>query len=88
MTTNITIFKSPKYSCFHICNIDDAKIIDGICTCSKLIFQHGSNKHPNKTKDKKNTAQRQEIKTNRVVQRQRNHKNKRQKTKNMWKSLI
>jgi len=53
MTTNITIFKSPKYSCFHICNIDDAKIIDGICTCSKLIFQHGSNKHPNKTEDKK-----------------------------------
>jgi len=32
MPTNMTIFKSPKYWCFRICNIDDVKIIDWICT--------------------------------------------------------
>jgi len=45
--TNITIFKSPEYSCLRICNFDDAKVIviDRICTCSKLIFQPESSKH-------------------------------------------
>jgi len=39
--TNMTILKSPKYSCLRICNVDDAKVIviDRICTCSKLTFQ-------------------------------------------------
>ena len=85
--TKITIFMSPKYSCLRICNVDDAKviIIYRICTCSKLIFQPESNKHRTKTGNQKHTAQRREIKTNRVVQRRRNHKNKRKKT---VKSLI
>jgi len=48
--TNMTIFKSPKYSCFRICNVDDAKVIR-ICTCSKLIFQPESNKHRTKTEN-------------------------------------
>ena len=51
--TNMTIFKFPKYSCFRICNVDDAKVIviDRICTCSKLIFQPESNKHHTKTEN-------------------------------------
>ncbi|AES98446.1 cysteine protease, putative [Medicago truncatula] len=81
----MTIFKSPESSCLLICNVDDAKIIviDRICSCSKLIFQPESNKHRTKTGNKKYTAQRWEIKTNRVVQRRRNHKNKLKKTENM-----
>ena len=76
---------SPKYSCLRICNVDDAKVIviDRICTCSKLIFQPESNKHNTKTETQKHTAQRWEIKTNSVVQKRRNHKNKRKKTENM-----
>ena len=83
--TNMTIFMSAEYSCLRICNVDDAKIIviDQICTCSKLIFQPESNKHRTKTGNQKHTAQRREIKTNRVVQRRRDHKNKRKKTENM-----
>jgi len=88
MPTNITISKSPEYSCLRICNVDDAKVIDRICTCSKLIFQPESNKHRTKTGNQKHTAQRWEIKTNKVVQRRQNHKDKQKKTKNMWKSLI
>ena len=84
----MTIFKSSEYSCIQICNVDDVKVIDRICTCSKQIFQPKSNKHHTKKENQKHTIQRQEIKTNRVVQRQRHHKNKRKKTKNMWKSLI
>jgi len=36
--TNMTIFKSPKYSYLRIYNVDDFKVIviDWICTCSKL----------------------------------------------------
>jgi len=85
MPTNMTIFMSLEYSCLPICNVDDAKVIviDRICTCSKLIFQPESNKHRTKTGNQKHTAQRREIKTNRVVQRRRNHKNKRKKTENM-----
>jgi len=66
---NMTIFMSPEYSCLRNCNVDDAKIIviDRICTCSKLIFQPESNKHRIKTGNQKHTAQRREIKTNRVV---------------------
>ena len=33
----MTIFKSLKYSCLRICNVDDVEVIDRICTCSKLI---------------------------------------------------
>jgi len=88
MPTNMTIFKSPEYSCLRICNIDDVKVIDRICTCSKLIFQPESNKHRTKTVNQKNSAQRLEIRTNRVVHRRRNHKNKQKKTKNMWKSPL
>jgi len=39
MHTNMIIFKSLEYSCLQICNVDDAKVIDRICTYSKLIFQ-------------------------------------------------
>jgi len=85
MPTNMTILKSPEYSCLWICNVDDAKVIviDRISTCSKLIFQPESNQHRTKTGNQKHTAQRWEIETNRVVQRRRNHKNKRKKTENM-----
>ena len=57
MPTNMTIFKSPEYSCLRICNVDDAKVIviDRICTCSKLIFQFESNKHRTMTREIKNT---------------------------------
>jgi len=87
MPTNMTIFKSPKYSCFRICNVDDAKVIviDRICTCSKLIFQPESNKHRTKMGNQKHTAQRRKIKTNRVTTKS---QNKRKKTENMVKSLI
>jgi len=75
--TNMTIFKSPKYSCFRICNVDDTKIIviDRICTCSKLIFQPESNKHRTKTENQKHTAQILEIKTNRVTTKSQNKRN-------------
>jgi len=44
--SNMTILKSPEYSCLRICNVDDAKVIviDRICICWKLIFQPESNK--------------------------------------------
>jgi len=38
--------------------------------------------------NQKHTAQRRQIKTNRVVQRRRNHTNKRKKTENMWNHLF
>ena len=83
MPTNMTILKSPEYSCLRICNFDDAKVIviDRICTYSKLTFQLESNKDRTKTENQKHTAQRREIKTNGVVQRRQNHKNKRKKQK-------
>ncbi|KEH43932.1 hypothetical protein MTR_1g105560 [Medicago truncatula] len=59
----MTIFKSPEYSCFRICNVDDVKVIDWICTCSKLIFQPKSIKHSTETGNKKHTAQGRKIKT-------------------------
>jgi len=76
--TNMTIFKSLKYSCFRICNVDDAKVIviDRICTCSKLIFQPESNKHRTKTGNQKHTAQKRKIKTNRVTTKSQNKQNK------------
>ena len=48
--TNMTILKSPEYSCLQMCNVDDSKVIviDRICTFSKLIFQPESNKHRTK----------------------------------------
>jgi len=36
MPTKMTIFKSAEYSCLRICNVDDAKVIDWICTWSKI----------------------------------------------------
>ncbi|AES78868.1 cysteine protease, putative [Medicago truncatula] len=83
--TDMTIFMSPEYSCLRICDVDDAKVIviDRICTCSKLIFQPELNKHRTKTENQKHTAQRREIKTNRVIQRRQNHKNKLKETENM-----
>ena len=65
----MNIFKSSEYSCLRICNVEDIKVIDWMYTCLKLIFQPESNKHCTKTKNKKYTAQRRKIKTNRVVQR-------------------
>jgi len=53
MPTNMTILKSLKYLCLWICNVDDTKVIDRICTCSKLIFQPESNKHRTKTGNQK-----------------------------------
>ncbi|AES64195.1 cysteine protease, putative [Medicago truncatula] len=79
----MTIFKSPEYSCLQICNIDDAKVIDQICACSKLIFQPESNQHRTKIGNQKHTAQRRG-----KIKSRRNHKNKQKKTENMWKSLI
>lgn len=39
MPKNMTIFKSPEYSCFWICEVDDAKVIDWICVTTQ-IFDH------------------------------------------------
>jgi len=80
MPTNMTIPKSSKYSCLRICNVDNAKIINWICTCSELIFQPESNKHRTKTGNQKHTVQKREIKTNWIVHSQQNHKNKWKKT--------
>jgi len=49
MPTNMTILKSLEYPYQQICNVDDAKVIDRICTCSKIVFQPESNKHRTKT---------------------------------------
>jgi len=43
MPKNMTIFKSPEYSCLQI--HWRAKVIDRIFSCSQLIFQPESNKH-------------------------------------------
>jgi len=40
------------------------------------------------SRNQKYTAHRRDIKTTRVVQRRKNHKNKRNKIENMWKTLI
>jgi hypothetical protein len=78
--TNMTMFKSLKYSCLRICNIDDAKVIviDRICTCSKLIFQRESNKHRTKTGNKKH---RTKTGNQNNVQIRRNHKTNERKQK-------
>jgi len=39
MPKNMTIFKYLEYSYLRICNLDHAKVIDSICTCSKLIIK-------------------------------------------------
>jgi len=49
-TNNMINFKSPKYTCFRICNVD-AQIIDWICNWLKLIFQQEPNEHRNKTRN-------------------------------------
>jgi len=57
----MTIFKSPEYPCLRICNVDDAKVIDWICTGSKLIWQSEPNKYLNKTRKTTNVAQRRRL---------------------------
>jgi len=79
MLINMTIFKYLEYSCIRICNIDDDKVINWMCIFSKLTVQHKSNKQRSKTINQIHTAQRRKIKTNKVVQRWWNHKNKRNK---------
>lgn len=37
--TNMTKTKCPKYLCFWGCNVEDVKVIDWICTKSKLIIK-------------------------------------------------
>ena len=85
MLKNMIIFKSVEYSCLWICNVDDVKIIDWLCTYSNLIFQHKSDKHCTKIENKKHTTKRREIKTNIIVQRGRNHKNQRNRLFNRKK---
>ena len=58
----MTIFKSPEYTCLQICNVDDVKVIDWICTRLKLI---GSSKS-NKTRKTNNAAQRRPTKQRRT----------------------
>lgn len=36
--TNMTLYKSPEYSCLHICNVNDDKVIYWICNCSKSLI--------------------------------------------------
>jgi len=49
----MTIFKSLEYSSLRICNVDDDKVIDWICSEPKLISQFEPNKYLNeKKKDK------------------------------------
>jgi len=67
MPTKIIILKLAKYSCFHICCVDDAKVVDWIFPWSKLIFQPGSNKHNTEMGNQKHTAQRQKIKIDKDV---------------------
>ena len=54
----MTIFMSPEYPCLRICTIEDAKVIDWICTGSKLIWQSETNKYLNKTRKTNNAAHR------------------------------
>ena len=56
--THMTIFKSPEYSCLRIFNVNDTKVMDWICTGSKLIWQYEPNKYLNKTRKTNNAAQR------------------------------
>jgi len=67
MSTNMIIFKSPKYSCFWIWNLNNTKFIDWICTWLKLIFQPESIKHYIKTGNKKYTVQRRKSKINNII---------------------
>ena len=59
----MTIFKSSEYTCLRICNNDDTKVIDWICTI-KTTHSTESNKHCTKTENKKHTAQKRENNTN------------------------
>lgn len=45
MPTNMNIYKTPQHLCLWIYNVDDAKVIDWIYICSKLISQPESNKY-------------------------------------------
>jgi len=49
-TNNMINSKSPKYSCFRICNVN-AQIIDWICNWLKFIFRYEENEHHNKTQN-------------------------------------
>jgi len=67
MPTNMNILKPPKYTYFWIWNVDNAKVIDWICTWSKLIFKSESNKYHTMMRNKKHTVQSWEIKINKIV---------------------
>ncbi|KEH30634.1 hypothetical protein MTR_4g077230 [Medicago truncatula] len=62
----MTIFKSPEYSCLRICNVEDSKVIELICTGSKLIKQSEMNKYLNETRMTNKVAQRQQTKQRRT----------------------
>jgi hypothetical protein len=64
MFTNMTVFKSLKYSCLKICNFDDVKVIDWIYTFSKIIFQPESNNHQTIMGNKKQTVGEKSKQTN------------------------
>jgi hypothetical protein len=49
-TNNMIKFKSLKYPCFQICNVD-AKIINWICNWLMPIFQYELNEHRDKTQN-------------------------------------
>src|SRR4030042_4278404 len=72
----MTIFKSPEYACLRICNVDDAKVIDWICTGSKLIWQSEPNKYLNETRKTNNVAQRRRTKQRRTKTTKSRKKNK------------
>jgi len=82
----MTIFKYLEYSCFRICNVDDAKVIviDRICTCSKLIFKPESNKHHTKTGNQ-NTPHKDG--KSKQTESRRNHKTNERKQKIWWNRL-
>ena len=73
--TNMTIFMSLKYSCLHICNVGDAKVIviDRICTCSKLIFQPESNKHRTKTENQNKQSRSETTKSQKQIKENRKY---------------
>jgi len=88
MSTNMTIFKSPEYSCLRIYNVGDVKVINWICTCSKLIFQPKSNKHRTKTGNQKHLTKTGNQNIQSHVANTTKSQNKQNKIENMWKSLI
>jgi len=60
------IFKSLKYLCLRICNVDDSRVIDLTSTRSKQIRQSESNKYLNKTRKANNVEQKRRTKQHRT----------------------